>query len=461
VFETSVAIPQTLAIRDDGQENLTFALYTLSKGLKCQTALIHTLILPEQNDHQIHDNVSFNRQYLERVYNLAMKEESGIVFLHSHPSIGWQGVSKDDVAAEQYISRGALTCTELPLIGMTIGIDGVWSARVWNSSTNGQLQHTWYKTVKVVGRKLSFSFHPNVDVAKKLEPVFQNSVTVFGKHFGQLQYLRIGIVGLGSVGSHVAETLARVGFRNFVLVDFDEVQIHNLDRLVGGTRHDVGKLKIDVARNHIQNCGIAKGINVEVNASSVVEAPGYAAMLDCDVIFSCVDRPFPRKILNHIAYAHLIPVIDGGIGVRMNDEEELAGVDWQLQTATVGCPCLKCCGCYDDTQVDLDRAGLLDKPTYTERSDIDPKKRNENVFPFTANLSSLEVIQLIALITGKQHFGSQRYRFHPGILENHLKEDVSCTCMDALIGQGDRFFSLIYQDSTAQAARTRQAKSLN
>ena len=115
----SVAIPETLVseletflIRDDGQENLLFALYTLSKGTSRQTALIHTLIFPEENDHQIHGNVSFNPQYLERVYGLAMQQEQcGIVFLHSHPSpsVGWQGMSEDDIAAEQYISRGTWT----------------------------------------------------------------------------------------------------------------------------------------------------------------------------------------------------------------------------------------------------------------------------------------------------------------------------------------------------------------
>ena len=51
--------------------------------------------------------------------------------------------------------------------------------------------------------------------------------------------LRVGVVGLGSVGCLVAETLARMGVRHLVLVDADRVARHNLDRLLyaGFRRH--------------------------------------------------------------------------------------------------------------------------------------------------------------------------------------------------------------------------------
>ena len=158
--------------------------------------------------------------------------------------------------------------------------------------------------------------------------------------------------------------------------------------------------------------------------ASIIEKEGYLAALDCDILFSCVDRPWARKILNHIAFAHLIPVIDGGIAVRM--KESFSGVDWQLQTATLGNVCLKCAGCYNDTEVDLDKQGLLDDPTYMrQQNSINQTlaKRNENIFPFSANLASLEVIQMIALVTGSEDFGIQRYRFHPVFSRAILKHN--------------------------------------
>lgn len=55
------------------------------------------------------------------------------------------------------------------------------------------------------------------------------------KYFGEeklkkIQSVRVGIAGLGGLGSNCACNLARSGFRSFVLGDFDKVELSNLNR---------------------------------------------------------------------------------------------------------------------------------------------------------------------------------------------------------------------------------------
>lgn len=449
-------------IRKDRQEDLIFALWSPSQGEKRFTALLHTLIFPEDGDRQVHGNVSFNPKYFERVCSVALEKKCGIAFLHSHPFPGWQGMSEDDIVAELKMAGAVDSLTDLPLVGLTISSDEIWSARYWEHAGGRQYRRKWCHSTRVVGHTLKVNFAENLMPRPEYREMFKRTLTVWGKeNHTTLARLRIGIVGLGSVGSIVGEALARMGMERFTLIDFDEVQPHNRDRLLGATLEDIGKLKIEVVEREIRKSATSSKQEIISVPYSLAEEEGYRAALDCDVLFSCVDRPRARHILNHFAYGHLIPVIDGGIVVRFNKRQEFSGVDWQLQTVAPGRPCLECLGSYNSTDVNLEENGLLDDPSYMKGLPENHRlKNNENVFPFSANLASLEVLQFIALTTGVggiYDFGVQRYRYLPGTIEVDVERKCNeeCDCQE-LEGQGDRYFTLYGKDVTAEAARKRQ-----
>src|ERR1041385_4232991 len=463
--EYSVAMPEEIdnalsahLIREDGQEYLAFALWTPSVGEGRLTALVHTIALPQAGDREIHGNVSFNQQYFERVCQRALAEGLGIAFLHSHPYPGWQGMSWDDVAAEKRMAGAAGAVTGLPLVGLTTGSDGTWSARHWEHEGGRSYRRHWCANVRVVGSRLDVAFADEVLPRPGFRDTFRRTLAVWGSEaHARLARLRVGIVGLGSVGALVAEILARMGLTRFTLIDFDYVRPHNLDRLVAATEVDIGRLKVEVAQGRIRAIATAEQVDVSAVPFSVVEEEGYRAALNCDVLFCCVDRPRGRHVLNHVAYGHLIPVIDGGIAVRFK-HQRFSGVDWQAQTAGPGHPCLECLETYDQADVSTEAAGMLDDPSYLRGLPADHRfKRNENVFPFAANLASLEVMQLVALVSGAAgitDFGVQRFRYVPGILEQLPAVNCHPWCdLEELVAQGDRHFSLVGRDITAERAR--------
>lgn len=248
-----------------------------------------------------------------------------------------------------------------------------------------------------------------------------------------------------------------MGMQHLTLIDFDRVKPHNLDRLMFASQLDIGRSKVEVAAARLEAIATSDIEIVRID-QSIVESDGYSAALDCDVLFSCVDRPRARHVLNHFAYAHLIPVVDGGIAVRMR-RGDFAGVDWQVQTVGPERPCLECLGAYDPNDVSVEASGMLDDPSYLKGLPADHRyKRNENVFPFSCNVASLEVLQFIALATwiaGMPRVGVQRYRYIPGIVE--LLPELSCksTCETVkLTAEGDRHFSLAGRDVSADRLRS-------
>lgn len=179
--------------------------------------------------------------------------------------------------------------------------------------------------------------------------------------------LCVGVIGAGSVGSLVAEGLARTGIGRILLIDFDFVEEVNLDRLLHAAPQDVSlkELKVEVlARALRSGSATAEKFSAEPIEWGVTEPVGFRAALDCDVLFSCVDRPWPRSVLNFIAYAHLIPVIDGGIYAERGKHGGVLHADWRTSVIGPERSCLECLGQYSSENVSAEREGFWDDPEY-------------------------------------------------------------------------------------------------
>ncbi len=261
------------------------------------------------------------------------------------------------------------------------------------------------------------------------------TVSVWGEEKqADLARVHVGIVGLGSVGSIVAEALSRIGMRWVSLIDHDCMEMRNLDRTLGATREDALQRapKVAVAERLVQASHTAEQFHVESYHGSLLQPEGLQRALDCDVLFSCVDRPLPRHLLNALAYAHLIPVVDGGILVKV-EKRRLIHADWRVHTVGPGRPCMLCLDALRREDIALDRAGLLDDPAYIKGlgPEFNPVLSRQNVFPFSLNVASLEVLQFIGLVTGQSRIGGiggQIYHCYPGSTELIDKQECLQEC---------------------------------
>lgn len=78
------------------------------------------------------------------------------------------------------------------------------------------------------------------------------------------------VIGIGGVGGTALEALARSGFKKFILVDSDLVDISNLNRQVLFTEEDVGKDKVECAKNHLLK--ISPDFDIEIIKAKIGES---------------------------------------------------------------------------------------------------------------------------------------------------------------------------------------------
>lgn len=322
------------------------------------------------------------------------------------------------------------------LVGLTIGTDGAWSGRFWEKVGPKKHERVWCESVRVVGEDFKITFNENLLPIPHFREELIRTRSAWGVEIqGVLSRLRIGIIGVGSVGSIIAETLARMGISHITLMDFDNVERLNIDRLMHATVKDIGQAKVRVVGKALRDSATANKFIAKELEWSVVEDPVFSEALDCDIIFSCVDRPWPRSVLNFIDYAHLIPVVDGGIIVKTNKKGTLRSADWKAHIAAPGRKCLECLGQYDPGFVQVERDGYLEDPSYIQAlSEYHVLKRNENVFAFSLNTASLQVLQMLSIIVaplGISNIGEQNYHFTIGQLDTSFAK-----CSDNCLYRG-------------------------
>lgn len=89
-----------------------------------------------------------------------------------------------------------------------------------------------------------------------IESDFDSRFSGIGRLYGRaglekVKHAKILIIGIGGVGSWVAEALARTGVGSMTLVDLDDICVTNINRQVLAVSSTVGQFKVDVMKKRV------------------------------------------------------------------------------------------------------------------------------------------------------------------------------------------------------------------
>jgi len=127
----------------------------------------------------------------------------------------------------------------------------------------------------------------------------------------KLKQAKVLIIGAGGLGSPLAMYLAAAGVGTLGLVDFDEVDKSNLQRQIIHTTDDIGRPKLQSAKDKIN--AMNPNVEVELHKTALDSSNALGIFDNYDIIVDCTDN-FPTRYLTNDAAVFLNkPYVYGSI----------------------------------------------------------------------------------------------------------------------------------------------------
>jgi len=174
------------------------------------------------------------------------------------------------------------------------------------------------------------------------------------------------VVGVGGLGSIVAENLIHSGFKKLNLIDHDALSVSNMNRIVGATMQDAKaqRLKVDCLKEHLES--INPEAEISVHAIDA-KCPSLEILFaTSDWVFVCTDNQSSRLHVQNLCQKYSTPFISTGVNISVN-EGKITDISGEVVTVRPGDNlCLTC-------------LGRLDPSTIASEAHFDPQVREQLV----------------------------------------------------------------------------------
>lgn len=313
------------------------------------TLLVREVHLAREGTDYVEGKVGYRAltpTFIHRMITRARDERLVYLAVHNHSSDRSVGFSRIDFESHErgypallQIARG------MPVGALVFGHRAV-QADVWlPGATRVDLDQAI-----VIGNTLERMTPGPVVPDSPAPDTYDRQLRLFGAT-GQriLGACRVGIIGLGGIGSLIAEYLGRLGVGDFVLIDPDLVEESNLSRVIGATLADVSaqRLKVEVATRVIQQAH--PRARVISYADDVAKGSVAKALVGCDYLFLAADSMRARLVVNALVHQYLIPGVQLGSKVHSTPNTPLADLMCANRPLRPGRGCLWCNHLIDPT----------------------------------------------------------------------------------------------------------------
>lgn len=154
-----------------------------------------------------------------------------------------------------------------------------------------------------------------------------------------LSRLKVTVVGVGGIGSLALQGLVHMGFRNITIIDTDDIEWSNGNRLILWSQRNVGARKVEVPKQYYESH--FPGVTIDAICAPLESMRAVSAMKDSDILIGGLDNQGARVFLNDIAVQFLIPYIDGATAIARK-EGALSLAARSAATIPGTTPCMQC-----------------------------------------------------------------------------------------------------------------------
>ncbi|MEF3280103.1 MAG: sulfur carrier protein ThiS adenylyltransferase ThiF [Elusimicrobiota bacterium] len=156
---------------------------------------------------------------------------------------------------------------------------------------------------------------------------------------------KIMVIGCGGLGSNILNILVRTGFKNFVIVDYDMVELKNLNRQFYFPE-DVGKNKVEITKKRLLK------INPEANIIAINKMLNQKLLskiikdYNPDIVVEAVDKEWAKKMVFETSLK-LKKVVIMASGVAGYGDIENVKIIRKKEYTIIG-DLISRCGCCDE-----------------------------------------------------------------------------------------------------------------